>query len=128
MPLYSWFRNLSRHLFLFAFGVSVLAGFGVAAIEQRSVSLRAGAVACWSTPGPDDRAGAILIRGVSGVVPAREDRVASPGPGLLAIFSVGVWIQFAILLAVVAVVIMDDREIGAGEGCSRAVGDSRRCC
>ena len=40
VPLYSWFRNLSRHMFLFAFGVSVLAGFGLAAFERRQVSLR----------------------------------------------------------------------------------------
>ena len=33
VPLYSWFRNLSRHMFLFAFGSSVLAGFGLAALQ-----------------------------------------------------------------------------------------------
>ena len=102
VPLYSWFRNLSRHLFLFAFGVSVLAGFGVAAIEQHQVSPRAvrwpaGLLVVLMV------AGAILIRAFPASFPL-EGPHGEPGPGLLTIFSVGVWIQFAILLAVVAVV------------------------
>jgi hypothetical protein len=40
VPLYSWFRNISRHMFLFAFGASVLPGVGVAAFEHGQVSLR----------------------------------------------------------------------------------------
>jgi hypothetical protein len=40
LPLYDKFRVGSRHLFLFAFGIVVLAGFGVAAVQRREVSLR----------------------------------------------------------------------------------------
>jgi hypothetical protein len=99
VPFYSWFRNLSRHLFLFAFGVSVLAGFGVAAIERRQASMRglrraAGLLAIVMI------AGAILIRAFPASFPL-EGPHGEPGPGPLAIFTVGVWIQFAILLAVV---------------------------
>ena len=101
VPLYSWFRNLSRHLFLFAFGASVLAGFGVAAIEQRQVSMRilaraAAALAIVMI------AGAILIHAFPSSFPL-EGPHGEPGPGLLSIATVGVWIQFAILLAVVIV-------------------------
>lgn len=102
VPLYSWFRNLSRHLFLFAFGISVLAGVGLAAIERRQVSMRtfARAAALLATVMV---AGAILIRTLPASFPI-EGPHGEPGPGPLAIFTVGVWIQFAILLAVVGVV------------------------
>jgi hypothetical protein len=101
VPFYSWFRNLSRHLFLFAFGVSVLAGFGVAAIERRQASMRGlrravGLLAIVMI------AGAMLIRAFPASFPL-EGPHGEPGPGPLAIFTVGVWIQFAIFLAVVVV-------------------------
>src|SRR5262249_10532105 len=40
VPLYDKFRNISRHLFLFAFGTAVLAGFGVAGLQNGSISSR----------------------------------------------------------------------------------------
>lgn len=98
VPPYSWFRNLSRHLFLFAFGASVLAGFGMAALERRVVSMRSmrapiGFVAVVMI------AGALLIRAFPDAFPL-EGPHGEPGPGPFSIFTVGVWIQFAILVAV----------------------------
>jgi FtsH-binding integral membrane protein len=97
VPFYSWFRNLSRHLFLFAFGFSVLAGFGMAALQAGNVSMRvirrsAGLLAVVMV------AGALLIRAFPAAFPL-EGPHGEPGPGPLAIFTVGVWIQFAILAA-----------------------------
>jgi hypothetical protein len=101
VPLYSWFRNVSRHMFLFAFGVSVLAGFGVAAFERGQVSRRgfrpAAAILAIAMV-----IGAILIRAFPASFPL-EGPHGEPGPGPLSIFTVGVWIQFAILAAVIAV-------------------------
>jgi len=87
VPLYSWFRNLSRHLFLFAFGASVLAGFGLAALERRLVPRRG----VWLPAGLLTMvmiAGAILIHTFPASFPL-------DGHGTL-------WIQFAILAAVMA--------------------------
>ena len=100
VPLYSWFRNLSRHMFLFAFGSSVLAGFGLAALQQRQVTRRqlrlaAGILACVMM------LGAVLIGALPSWFPL-EGPHGEPGPGPLSVLSVGIWIQFAILMAVVA--------------------------
>jgi hypothetical protein len=101
IPLYSWFRNLSRHMFLFAFGVSVLAGFGLAAFERRQVSLRglrpAAAMIAIAMV-----IGAVLIRAFPASFPL-EGPHGEPGPGPLSMFTIGVWIQFVILAAVIAV-------------------------
>ena len=101
VPLYSWFRNISRHMFLFAFGASVLAGAGVAAFERREVSPRAlrtsaGVLIIVMVTG------ALLIRALPASFPLEAPH-GEPGPGPLSIFTVGVWIQFAILAAVLAV-------------------------
>src|SRR5258705_1381330 len=101
VPLYSWFRNISRHMFLFAFGASVLAGAGAAAFERREVSPRglrtsAGVLITVMV------IGALLIRALPASFPL-EGPHGEPGPGPLSIFTVGVWIQFAILAAVLAV-------------------------
>src|SRR6185436_4857485 len=101
VPLYSWFRNVSRHMFLFAFGASVLAGFGMAAFERGQVSRRgfrpaAGILAIAMV------IGALLIRAFPASFPL-EGPHGEAGPGPLSIFTVGVWIQFAILTAVIAV-------------------------
>jgi hypothetical protein len=103
VPLYSWFRNISRHMFLFAFGVSVLAGFGMAALERGQVSWRglrpaAGMLAIAMV------VGAVLIRAFPAAFPLEGPR-GEPGPGPLSIFTIGVWIQFAILLAVVGIAV-----------------------
>ena len=101
VPLYSWFRNLSRHMFLFAFGVSVLAGFGLAAFERREVSLR-GLRPAAATIAIAMVIGAVLIRAFPASFPL-EGPHGEPGPGLLSMFTIGVWIQFAILVAVIIV-------------------------
>ena len=100
VPLYSWFRNLSRHMFLFAFGSSVLAGVGLAALERRHVMRRqllgaAGAVAGVMV------LGAMLIGASPSWFPL-EGPHGEPGPGPLSVLSVGVWIQFGIFVASVA--------------------------
>ncbi len=100
VPLYSWFRNLSRHMFLFAFGTSVLAGFGLAALQERQVARRqlrlaAGILACVMV------LGAVLIGAIPSWFPL-EGPHGEPGPGPLSVLSIGIWIQFTILMAVVA--------------------------
>ena len=99
VPLYSWFRNISRHMFLFAFGASVLAGFGMAAFERRQVSLR-GLRAAAATLTVVMVTGAMLIRAFPPLFPL-EGPHGEPGPGPLSIFTLGVWIQLAILFAVI---------------------------
>ena len=102
IPLYSWFRNLSRHMFLFAFGFSVLAGYGVAALQRRDVSTRAVSVAV-GIAAVAMLVGALLIRAFPASFPL-EGPHGEPGPGVLSFFSVGVWIQFiALTTAVVAI-------------------------
>jgi len=102
VPLYSWFRNLSRHMFLFAFGSSVLAGFGLAALQERHVTprqlrLAAAILGCVMV------VGAVLIGAIPSWFPL-EGPHGEPGPGPLSVLSIGVWIQFAIFMAVVATV------------------------
>src|SRR5438552_16461488 len=80
IPLYSWFRNLSRHLFLFAFGFSVLAGYGVAALQRREVSARAVSVAV-GTAAVAMLVGALLIRAFPASFPL-EGPHGEPGPGV----------------------------------------------
>jgi hypothetical protein len=103
VPLYSWFRNLSRHMFLFAFGSSVLAGFGLAALQERRVTRRqlrlaAGILACAMM------LGAVLIGAIPSWFPL-EGPHGEPGPGPLSVLSIGIWIQCAVLIAVVGTVI-----------------------
>ena len=100
-PLYSWFRNISRHMFLFAFGASVLAGFGVAALGRGQVSPRAlGRVAGILIAVMV--IGAILIRAFPASFPM-EGPNGQPGPGPFSFLTVGIWFQFAILAVVFAV-------------------------
>jgi hypothetical protein len=101
VPFYAWFRNLSRHLFLFAFGASVLAGIGIAALQQRQVSRRTLRVAA-TILGAVMVVGALLIWRVPASFPL-EGPHGEPGPGPLSFLSVGVWIQFAILIVVIAI-------------------------
>ena len=101
VPLYSWFRNLSRHLFLFAFGASVLAGFGFAALARREVSPRS----VWLPVGLLTTVmlvGAVLIHAFPASFPL-EGPHGEPGPGPLSLFTVGVWIQFGILAAAITI-------------------------
>jgi hypothetical protein len=103
VPLYSWFRNLSRHMFLFAFGASVLAGFGIAAVQRREVSPRALRVAI-AVLAMAMLAGALLIRGFPVSFPL-EGPHGQPGPGVLSFLTVGVWIQFVVLAAAIAAIV-----------------------
>jgi hypothetical protein len=103
VPLYSWFRNLSRHMFLFAFGASVLAGFGLAAVQRRDVSARAWRVAL-AVMAVAMLAGALLIRGFPTAFPL-EGPHGEPGPGVLSLLTVGVWIQFIVLAAAAAAIV-----------------------
>jgi hypothetical protein len=90
-------------MFLFAFGASVLAGCGLAALQRSEVSARAlrvtligMAVAMLS--------GALLIRGFPTAFPL-EGPHGEPGPGVLSLLTVGVWIQLAVLAAAAAVIV-----------------------
>ena len=103
VPLYSWFRNLSRHMFLFAFGASVLAGFGVAAVQRHQVSPRALRVAL-VVVAVAMLAGALLIRSFPTAFPL-EGPHGEPGPGVLSVLTVGVWIQFLVLAAAAAAIV-----------------------
>jgi hypothetical protein len=103
VPLYSWFRNLSRHMFLFAFGFSVLAGYGVAALQRREASPRAVRVAVGVVV-MAMLVGALLIRAYPASFPL-EGPHGEPGPGALSFFSVGVWIQFIALTAAVVAIL-----------------------
>ena len=102
VPFYSWFRNLSRHLFLFAFGASVLAGFGLAAVQRHEVSPRAFRLAP-VVVGVAMLAGALLIRGFPSAFPL-EGPHGEPGPGVLSFMTVGVWLQFIMLAAAAAAI------------------------
>ena len=103
VPFYSWFRNLSRHMFLFAFGASVLAGFGLAAVQRREVSRRAVRLAV-VVVGVAMLAGALLIRGFPDAFPLEGPR-GEPGPGVLSLLTVGVWLQFIMLAAATAAIV-----------------------
>jgi hypothetical protein len=103
VPLYSWFRNLARHMFLFAFGASVLAGFGLAALQRREMSTRALRVALVVVAGAM-LSGALLIRGFPTAFPL-EGPHGEPGPGVLSLLTVGVWIQFIVLAAAAAAIV-----------------------
>ena len=97
VPLYTWFRNLSRHMFLFAFGASVLAGFGVAAVQRGAVSRRAWGVA-FGVVAIAMLTGAVLIAALPASFPL-EGPHGQPGPGILAFFTVGLRIQNLVLTA-----------------------------
>jgi hypothetical protein len=103
IPLYSWFRNLSRHLFLFAFGASVLAGFGLAAVQRGEVSPRAVRMA-FAVVGTAMVAGALLTRGFPAAFPL-EGPHGESGPGVLSLLTVGVWLQFVMLAASAAAIV-----------------------
>jgi len=49
LPLYSLFREPGRHAFESGFALAVLAGFGIAALERRTVTVRAAALAVCGT-------------------------------------------------------------------------------
>ncbi len=102
VPLYSWFRDLSRHLFLFAFGASVLAGFGLAALQRGELTrqqLRVPAGILVAVMG----GGALLLATLPDWFPL-EDSLGGPGPGPLAVLSNGIWIQVLVLVAVLVVI------------------------
>src|SRR5258705_5639377 len=87
-------------MLLFAFGSSVLAGFGLAALQERRVTRRqlrlaAGILACAMM------LGAVLIGAIPSWFPL-EGPHGEPGPGPLSVLSIGIWIQLAIVMAVVA--------------------------
>ena len=103
VPFYSWFRNLSRHMFLFAFGASVLAGFGLAAVQRREVSPRT-IRAALVVVGAAMLVGALLIRGFPAAFPL-EGPHGEPGPGPLSFLTVGVWLQFVMLTGATAAIL-----------------------
>jgi hypothetical protein len=103
IPLYSWFRNLSRHMFLFAFGASVLGGFGLAAVQRREASPRALRVAL-VVVAVAMLTGALLIRGFPTSFPL-EGPHGEPGPGVLSLLTVGVWLQFIVFAAAAAAIV-----------------------
>ena len=100
VPLYSWFRNIARHMFLFAFGVSVLAGYGVAALQRAELRPRAVRVAA-AVLAVVMLAGALVMHAFPAAFPL-EGPHSEPGPGLFSFFTVGVWIQFIVLVAAVS--------------------------
>jgi hypothetical protein len=102
VPLYNRFRNISRHLFLFAFGMSVLAGFAVAALQRQEVSRLA-----------IRGANAVLLLLVvigGGLIAWQpgwfefETIWGRPGPGPLSILAIGIWIQVGIAIAAAALI------------------------
>ncbi len=97
LPLYDKFRVGSRHLFLFAFGAIVLAGYALAAIERREISRRAVLLSAAIFLAVVCAAAAALVRWPSQF--QFEVGFSEPGPGPLAVLSVGVWLQFAVALA-----------------------------
>ena len=109
IPLYWKFRVAARHLILAAFALCVLAGLGAAAIERGAISAR---VLRWSA--------ATLGIGLGAVAAAMawapfafafEGR--APLPWTLPVWNVGVWIQLAIGLATIGLVLAAGR---AGRG------------
>ena len=106
-PLYAWFRNLARHLFLFAFGASVLAGFGVAAVQRRELSARAlrgaATLICAAM-----LVGALLMHAFPAAFPLEAPH-GEPGPGFLSFFTIGVWIQFIVLGAALGAIVWSAR-------------------
>jgi hypothetical protein len=102
VPFYSWFRNISRHMFLFAFGASLLAGYGVAAVQRGEVLPRV-ARSSAAILIVVMLVGALLIRAFPAAFPL-EGPHGEAGPGLLSVFTVGVWIQFIILALAIGMV------------------------
>lgn len=107
LPLYGNFRAGARHLILAAFGLSVLAGLGVSALQRRDVSLRAvagavAAVACATL------AGALLVLRYPAAF-AFENRHVLPWTPPL--WNTGIWVQFGLLTAAGLVTMI---------GCTRA--------
>jgi hypothetical protein len=93
LPLYDHFRIASRHLILSSAAFAVLAGFALAAIERRRVTVR-GVV--WST-------GAVLIAIVvtAALLASHPHSVQfdSARRVVLAVWNLGVWIQLALAAA-----------------------------
>lgn len=100
VPLYGRFRNLSRHLFLFAFGAAVLGGLGLASIERRDITRAALRRASLILLVPMT-VGGILMASRSGWFEF-EVALGRPGPGPMAALSIGIWIQFLIACVAVA--------------------------
>lgn len=95
VPLYSKFRVGARHLFLFAFGASVLAGLALSALERGEVSRRAIRGATLMV--------LILMAGAAALLAAVPDafqyEVRAPLPWSLPIWNAGVWVQFLVAAA-----------------------------
>ena len=101
IPLYTWFRNLARHLFLFAFGVSALAGFGIAAFQRGEVRPRA-----WGVSAVVLLAGlvggAVLLALVPGWFP-QEPQASQLAPGPFSVLTIRTWLQLGVGMAAVGV-------------------------
>ena len=82
---------------------SILAGFGLAAVQRREVSPRAVRVAL-AVVGAAMVAGALLTRGFPAAFPL-EGPHGAPGPGVLSLLTVGVWLQFVMLAASAAAIV-----------------------
>jgi hypothetical protein len=106
-PLYAWFRNLSRHLFLFAFGASVLAGFGVAALQRRELPARALRVSA-TLLSAAMIVGALLMHAFPAAFPLEAPH-GETGPGLFSFFTIGVWMQFIVLGAALGAIVWSAR-------------------
>ncbi len=99
VPLYMKFRIVARHLFIAAFGAAVLAGYGIAAVQQGWLS-RARAGRALAVYAAVVAAGALLLATLPGV--QFENR--APLPWTLPIWHSGVWIQLGIALLTMIVV------------------------
>lgn len=96
LPLYDKFRVASRHLYLFAFALAVLAGYGMAAIQRREVSvgrLAGSALMLFLALG-----GAAALFLVRPALFTFDAAFSEPGPGPLAFLSVGLLTQFVLAL------------------------------
>jgi hypothetical protein len=105
IPLYSNFRAGARHLFLAAFALSVFAGFGIDAIRRGAASRRLGGLAAGALAAAV-AIGAAVLASAPGWF-GFEGR--TPLPVTLPVWSDGVWVQFVIALATVAVMMAASR-------------------
>ncbi len=101
LPLYDKFRVSARHLMLAGFGLSVLAGLAVAALSRREVPGRT-IVSSVAVLLGGLAAGAAVMAYAPGAF-AFETR--APLPWALPVWNGGVWVQFVIGLAAIAVLL-----------------------
>ena len=87
LPLYDKFRVSPRHLFLAAYGAAVLAGLGVAALQQRRVSMPQALVAIGAVTAALAAGAAVLIAWPSLVRLEAPLAAALAGPAALALAS-----------------------------------------